>query len=148
MAFSFTWLEFSILSIIVGVFQYFISLWISERLKTSLQKEHSTFLESLKWDLKVQEQAVKVAEYPAVARNLQENSSKFDYQKANQMSWELAIWLPEELYKKMVCAIASPGEKENELTTIISIRKFLLKEKAGNLTSEDIAHHAPNIGKK
>ena len=75
--------------ILFAVLQYLTSIWISERLKTSLQKEHSTFLENLKWDLKVREQAVRVAEYLAFARNL---------------------------------------------------------KNAGNLTTENIAHHAPGIG--
>ena len=41
--------------ILFAALQYLSSIWISERLKTSLQKEHSTFLENLKWDLKVRE---------------------------------------------------------------------------------------------
>ena len=47
--------------ILLGTLQFLASLLVTERLKTSLQKEHSHFLEKLKWDLKVREQAVKVA---------------------------------------------------------------------------------------
>jgi|GEM_PF-5467282 len=57
------------------------------------------------------------------------------------------MWLPEEIYKQMAGAIASPNESTNELTTVISVRKLLLKERAGRLSSENIAHHAPGIGK-
>ena len=134
--------------ILFAALQYLASLWISERLKTSLQKEHSEFLEGLKWDLKVREQAVRVAEYLALARNLKEDSPDSDYRKANQLSWELAMWLPEDIYKEMVGAIASPSKGTNELTTVVSVRSLLLKDKAGHLTSENIAHHAPGIGKK
>jgi hypothetical protein len=128
--------------------QYLASLWISERLKASLQKEHSQFLENLKWELKVREQAVRVAEYLALARNLKAESSDSDYRKANQLSWELAMWLPENIYKEMVRAITAPNEKTNELSTVVSVRKLLLQKEAGNLTPEDIAHHAPGIGKE
>jgi hypothetical protein len=31
---------------------------------------------------------------------------------------------------------------------VIEIRKLLLKDKAEDLTPDDIAHHAPGIGKK
>ncbi len=134
--------------ILIGALQYLASLWISERLKTSLQKEHSAFLEDLKWDLKVREQAVRVAEYLAIARSLKEDSPESDYRKANQLSWELAMWLPEDIYKEMVRAIASPGGNANELTTVVAVRSLLLKGKAGDLTSKDIAHHAPGVGKK
>ncbi|WP_347274656.1 hypothetical protein [Candidatus Kuenenia sp.] len=58
------------------------------------------------------------------------------------------MWLPEDIYKKMASAIATPSEQTNELTTVISVRSLRLKENAGNLTSENIAHHAPGIGKK
>ena len=133
--------------VLFGALQYLASLWISERLKTSLQKEHSTFLENLKWELKVREQAVRVAEYLALARALKEDSSDSEYRKANQLSWELAMWLPEEIYKEMVNSIAKPSDTTNELTTVVLVRSLLLKEKAGKLTSENIAHHAPGIGK-
>ena len=139
--------EFSAGVIIFAALQYLASLWLSERLKTTLQKEHSQFLEDLKWGLKVREQAVRVAEYLALARNLKENSPETDYRKANQLSWELAMWLPEEIYKEMVTSIVSPNEKTNELSTVVSVRKLLLQKKAGNLTPENIAHHAPGIGK-
>ena len=58
---------------LLGALQYLASLLMSERLKTSLQKEHSTFLEHLKWEVKVREQAVRVAEYLALARSLKED---------------------------------------------------------------------------
>jgi hypothetical protein len=140
--------EISIGVVLFAVLQYLVSLLISERLKLSLQKEHTTFLENLKWELKVREQAVRVAEYLALARSLKEDSPDSDYRKANQISWELAMWLPEDIYKEMTSAIVTPSKSTNELTTIISVRSLLLKEKAGDLTSENIAHHAPGIGKK
>ncbi len=140
--------EVSLGIILFAALQYLVSLLISERLKTSLQKEHSAFLENLKWELKVREQATRVAEYLAIARNLKEDSPDLDYRKANQLSWELAMWLPENIYKEMVSAITTPSVDTNELTTVVSVRSLLLKEKAGNLTSEDIVHHAPGIGKK
>jgi hypothetical protein len=148
MAFTLGLPEISLVVALFGVLQYLASLWISERLKTSLQREHSTFLENLKWELKVREQAVRVAEYLALARNLKADSPDSDYRKANQLSWELAMWLPEEIYKEMVNAITKRSDNTNELTTVLSVRSLLLKEKAGNLTSENIAHHAPGIGKK
>jgi len=138
--------EVSVGVILFAALQYLTSIWISERLKTSLQKEHSTFLENLKWDLKVREQAVRVAEYLALARNLKGESPDTDYRKANQLSWELAMWLPEDIYKEMVVSIATPNEETNELSTVVSVRKLLLQENAGNLTTENIAHHAPGIG--
>jgi len=140
--------EISLGVVLFGVLQYLASLLISEKLKTSLQKEHSTFIENLKWEVKVREQAVRVAEYLALARSLKEDSPDSEYRKANQLSWELAMWLPDDIYKEMAHAISGPNANINELTTVVAVRSLLLKEKAGKLTSENIAHHAPGIGKK
>lgn len=147
MTFTIGLFEISVGGVLFAILQYLLSLWISERLKTSLQKEHSTFLESLKWELKVREQAVGVAEYLAIARNLKEDSPESDFRKANQLSWELAMWLPEEVYKEMVNAIVKPSNNTNELTAVVLVRSLLLKEKSGKLAPENIAHHAPGIGK-
>ncbi|GIX54215.1 hypothetical protein ACU6VJ_09610 [Sphaerotilus sulfidivorans] len=138
--------EVSLGVLLLAGLQYLASLWVAERLKTSLQKEHSQFLEGLKWELKVREQAVRVAEYLALARNLKEESPCSDYRKANQLSWELAMWLPDSIYKEMVSAIAAPNERTNELSIVVSVRKLLLQKEAGNLKPENIAHHAPGIG--
>ena len=48
----------------------------------------------------------------------------------------------------MTLAIVQPNQKVNELEVVISVRKLLLGAKAGNLTQDNIAHHAPGIGKK
>ncbi|MFA5785289.1 MAG: hypothetical protein WC962_10460 [Phycisphaerae bacterium] len=119
-----------------------------ERLKLALQKEHSRFLDELQWNRKVQAQAARVAEYLALARRLKESSPEPDFERANQLSWELAMWLPEEIYKQMTYAIAKPNQEVNELSVAISVRKLLLGDKAGNLVANDIAHHAPGIGRK
>jgi hypothetical protein len=132
---------------LIALLQFLLSTWISERLKVSLQKEHSQFLESLKWELKLREQAVGVAEYLALARSLTEQSTVEDYRNANRLSWELAMWLPEDIYKEMTKSIVKPTIDTNELTTVLQVRKLLLQANAGNLNSEEIAHHAPGIRK-
>ena len=102
----------------------------------------------MQWNRKAQEQATRVAEYLALARRLKEDSPESDYERANQLSWGLAMWLPDEIYKQMTNAIVRPNREVNELTVAISVRRLLLGEKAGRLGVDDIAHHAPGIGKK
>ncbi|HDM8059293.1 hypothetical protein [Vibrio harveyi] len=133
-------------TVLLGLTAYLAKNWLLERLKTSLQKEHSKFLEELQWETKVREQAEKVAEYLALARQLNEKSTKEEFVKANQLSWQLAMWLPEDVYKETVSAIANPNVDTNELSAVIRVRSLLLKDKAGNLTQDSVAHHAPGIG--
>jgi hypothetical protein len=139
-------------SIVTTAFLTIMSLiaktWVVERIKLALQKEHTKFNTDLQWEVKVRERAERVAEYISLARSLKEGSTEDEYRKANRLSWELAMWLPDEIYRQMVGAIANPNESNNELTVVVEVRKLLLKEKAGNLTENQIAHHAPGIGKK
>ena len=135
-------------TILIAIVVFLARNLFIERLKLILQKEHSKFLNELQWNRKVQEQAVRVAEYLALARRLKESSPESDYERANQLSWELAMWLPEEIYKQMASAITHPNQNVNELSVSISVRRILLGDKAGNLRPNDIAHHHPGIGKK
>jgi len=135
-------------TILIAIVAFLARNLFIERLKLTLQKEHSKFLDELQWNRKVQEQAARVAEYLALARRLKESSPESDYERANQLSWELAMWLPEEIYKQMALAIAHPNQDVNELSVSISVRRILLGDKAGNLGPDDIAHHHPRIGRK
>ena len=148
MTFSIGLPEISLGVIAIGILQFLLSLWISERFKASLQTENLVFLEKLRWDLKVREQAERVAEYMAISRDLKENDSSETYRRINRLSWELAMWLPEEVYRAMGQAIAKPNETINPLSVVIDVRKILLGNGAGKLTQDDIIHHAPGIGKK
>jgi len=133
-------------TILIAILAFLARNLVLERLKLALKKEHSKFLDEMQWNRKVQEQAARVAEYLALARRLKEESPESDYERANQLSWELAMWLPENIYKQMVGAIANPGQDVNELTVSIAVRQLLLGDKSGDLGADDIAHHAPGIG--
>ena len=117
-----------------------------ESIKASFQKENTLFIEKLRWELKVREQAERVAEYMEIARNLEESDTSENYQRANRLNWELAMWLPEGLYKAMMDAIAKPDVENNPLSVVVAIRKYLLGDAAGELSQDNIGHHGPGIG--
>ena len=137
--------------LLFGVFAYvarhYVPLWVAEQIKLQTQKDHTQFSEALKWELKGRERAVKVAEYLALANTLKGCSSEEEYRKANQLSWGLAMWLPADIYKKMVQGVVHRNADSNELTTVIQVRKLLLGEISGNLTADDVAAHLPSIGR-
>lgn len=117
-------------------------------LENYIRTKYDKIIEDYKFDFKVREQATKVAEYMAIARNLKGSSPKEDYRKANQLAWELAMWLPTEVYKKLGQALSKPNEQYNPLSVAIEVRKVLLKNKAGDLSQNDVIQHGPGIGKK
>jgi len=131
---------------LLGIFQAVFLLIFGRYLTYLLSRKQNEFLEDLKWQSKVKEQATGVAEYLALAPYLKDTSSSEEYERATRLSFEMAMWLPEDIYREMVASIVKPSKNLNALTTIISVRQLMLKNKSGNLTSNDIAHHAPGIG--
>ena len=140
--------EIGIGVLLLGALQYLVVLWISSKFKAALQRENSKFLEKLKWEFKVREQAAKVAEYLSLARNLKHDSNEEDYRKANTLSWELAMWLPTDVYQSLGKALSNPDQQTNPLSVVIDVRKVLLGNIAGELTADHVIHHAPGIGKE
>ena len=133
---------------LIGVAIFLSKNWFLERLKLALQKEHTEFLDKLNWDRKQKEQAAKVAEYLAFVNHLSESDDKSDYVRANQLSWELAMWLPDDIYREVTNSIINRSETCNELTAVMAVRKLLLGDQTGSLNTNQIASHAPGAGKK
>lgn len=141
------------LTIALGaIIVFFARNWIVERLKISLQRELEEFKSDLLWDQKIRVEAGKVAEYLSLVNDLPDNKSTLeaanDYRRANQLTWELAMWLPDETYKSVVKSIVYPDEKTNTLSTIIQVREILLGNASGNLNQDNIAFHAPGAGQR
>jgi hypothetical protein len=135
--------EIAIGVIALGALQFLLQ----ELLKTSLQKKNDVFLEKLRWEMKIREQARGVAEYMAIARDLKESESPDNFRKVNQLAWELAMWLPEDIYRAMGRALTKPNDVDNPLAVVVAVRKVLLGDSSGNLTQNDILQHAPGIGR-
>ena len=130
----------------VGVIQFLLALWTKARLEASIKSEHDRLLEDYRFEQKAREQAAKAAEYLALASDLKPTSSDAEYRRANHLAWELALWLPDDLYRKLTRALTSPKSKDNNiLAVLVEIRTLLLKS-PGTLTDNEILHHAPNIG--
>ena len=130
----------------LAALQFLLSLLIAERLKAALARETGQFLESIRWDMRVREQAEKVAEYMALALWLKADSAPEKYERANQLAWELALWLPPDVFRSLRQAVASPSAHSNALSVLIDVRKLLLKDTAGDLSPEEVMFHAPGAG--
>ena len=88
----------------------------------------------------------KVAEYLSIAPHISEFSPDIQYQRANQLALELAVWLDSDLYVELGQIVGFPNATHNPGTFIILVRK-----RYGNqteLSDSKIIVHAPGIGKK
>jgi len=129
-----------LIGLVILIGQFVSSVWIKATIENSIRSKYEL-------ELRAKQQAEKVAEYMALARMLKESSSEEDYQRANKLAWELAIWLPDKVYKSMGRALSKPNSEFNPLSVVISVRKELLGSAAGDLTQAEVIHHAPGIGK-
>jgi len=140
-------MKFVILVLILSVLQSVSAIWIKSKLEKSIAAKYDKVLEDYKYNLKVRERAEKVAEYLSLYYTDSQN-----FQRLNQLSWELSLWLPADIYNTLSKAMENIGpgmdvNKKTILDSLIDIRKLLLKD-PGNLTTEFIRVHGKDIGRK
>lgn len=132
--------------VLIPIIQFFGLLIIKHSIENTFKKHHAIFIENLKWEVKVREQAVRIAEYLSLAYDLRSDDPREHYWKINQLACELALWLPDDIYKSLGIALTNPSHTHNYHAVIIAVRNSLLRDKAGNLTIDDVIFHAPNAG--
>ena len=87
--------------------------------------------------------AEMVAQYLVLASTLDKSSALEDYDRANELSLELAMLLPSAIYRAMTEAAANPDGKINPASVAIMLRRELLAPLEGDLQPAQIAFHAP-----
>ena len=136
-------MELTLVTLSLAIIQSVLFVWLKSRLEASIKSEKDRLLEDYRYEMKVKEQAAKVAEYFSYYFRLTPTSSEADYRRANQLNWELALWLPEEVYRNVARGVARNDADHNILSSLIAVRKVLLVA-PGNLTADDLVFHAPN----
>jgi hypothetical protein len=103
--------------------------------------------QSIKRDVltKQREQASSVAEYAALAWSLRDNDDVQTYRRANQLSWQLFLWLPTDVYRQLGRGLKS--DPKELVDSLVAIRRILLGEDAGRLGDNDIIVHGPGFGR-
>jgi len=120
-------------------------------LRTTLEKalgfQFDKRLEEFRYGVRVREQAARIAEYLALHMLIEETDSKEDYARINKLGWELALYLPSEIYKHLRDAAINRTPDRNSLTALVAVREYLLRGEGGELTPDDISFHYPGIRK-
>ena len=55
----------------------------------------------------------------------------------------LSLWLPDELYRDIGRCVCYAAGAKTPKQILIDVRKYLLKDDAGNLAAENIIHFTP-----
>jgi len=88
--------------------------------------------------------AEKVAQYLVLAGTLDKTAPHEDYERANELSLELAMLLPAAIYRSMVDAATQPNAKVNPASVALMMRRELVgAEDGGELQPLQVAVHAP-----
>lgn len=101
-------------------------------------------MEEVRYEMRVREQAAKTAEYLATAWQLEAHDDKQVFRRANQLGWELAFFLPPDVYRHVRDAVANPSADANVCSAVVAVRQHLLGEQAGNLVANELPSHSPN----
>ena len=89
--------------------------------------------------------AEKVAQYLVVAGSLDKSSGQEDYDRANELSLELAMLLPTAIYRSMVEAVSHPSAKVNPASVAIMMRHELIFPDQGTLEPDHVGFHVPGV---
>jgi hypothetical protein len=112
----------NILSILVSttmlltVLSFLVKLYVDFLFK----KKYETFIEELKWEAKIREQASSVGEYLSLVHTLKKDDSPELYRRVNQLAWGLAMWLPADLYRVLGKAVTKNNYSETMSVIITS----------------------------
>lgn len=124
-----------------GVIQFLVTIWLKSRLEKSIEHEYEKQLEEYRFAILKREQAARVAELFAfwlscdddVLREFSKKEMRDHSEKLNRLTWELAIWIPDEKIVKDIMDKLSHGSKKDIKEIILSIREQIQKENSKEL---------------
>jgi len=125
----------------ISILQFLSSIWIKSRLENSIRLENDKVLEEFRYDIRIREQASKIAEYIAFIEEDRINPpEKPDYRYMNKLAFELLLWLPEDLYLELKEVFSKNDIENNTFKVLVKIREHLQKKKT-LITDNDIFWH-------
>lgn len=121
-------------AVLAGAFKIFGTAIIDKAVQHRLDKS----LEDYRWRQNSREQSVKIAEYMSLRFSMSDSSSDEYFNRANQLAWELFLWLPADVWRELMKA-QKPGG--NYTDALIRAREYLLQEEKSSLGPDDMVRH-------
>lgn len=110
--------------------------------ENSIKSDYDKLLEEYRFGLKAREKAEKICEYAA----LYIKNNPVDFPRMNQLSYELSLCLPVDIYKSLGKALQKK-EGWNIYKVLMDVRKFIFNDPVEDFT-DDIIMHGKGIGKQ
>jgi hypothetical protein len=115
--------------------------WLEEKIEHKFKEQLEDYklqllkeLEDYKSVLGHREQAIKIAELLALVRT----SSPADLRKANQLSWELVLWLPPQLIKDLTKVLSGANHAQSDGELLIQARCAIQGKREPDILITDI----------
>src|SRR5262245_13857518 len=116
------WKEVGVGVLLLAVLQFLAGLWLKARLESSIKYEFDRRLKDYEHELKIRDQAARVAELFAIAFDSKTESMRF-----NQLVWELSLWLPASLVCELAECLVGTKKAKTPMEILIEVRRTLLQ---------------------
>src|SRR5689334_2962873 len=101
------WTQVAVGVLLLAALQFLVGLWIKARLEGSIKHEYDRRLKDYEAQIRIREQAARVAELLAMRFDPQATPAQF-----NRLAWELSLWLPAQLVCDLTqCLVGVKGAK-------------------------------------
>lgn len=110
--------------------------------ENSIKSDYDKLLEEYRFGLRAREKAEKICEYAA----LYIKNEPTDFPRMNQLSFELSLCLPVDIYKSLGKALQRTEGEKNLLEVLLDVREFILNDPVDNDFAEKIISHGVGFG--
>jgi hypothetical protein len=136
------WMELGVAVLLLGALQFILTTWRKARLEGSITHEYDRRLKDYESQIKIRDQAARVAELLALAFDPQTTPMRF-----NQLAWELSLWLPAPLVCDLSRCLVGEKDAKDPKQILIDVRKVLLQSSSDTLKPGNIVHRENPLGK-
>ena len=137
----------TLVTFLLGIIQWILSLWIKTRLEKSIQHEYDKQLEEYRFSISKREKIANIAsffslwiKYRGHERKWLNDEDLIDYYKElTKMSFELALWVDDDnLLKDIMKRLKNEDGSENINNLLLKAKKIINENKQTELKAEDI----------
>jgi len=138
---------FTFLLLGVAIVQWLLSIWIKSRLEQSIRHEYDKQLEEYKFSLSKRDKVANIAsffslwiKYRGYEKKWLEEQELIDYyRELTKMSFELALWIDDEvLLKDIMKRLKNEDGSQNTVELLLKVKKLISENKESTLEAQDI----------
>ncbi len=129
----------------ISIIQFLFGIWLKSRLENSIRHEYDKQLEDYKEMYFKREQSSKISTLLATWISKPADETPKDkalrFKKLNQLSFELALWIPDEiLLKELMKRLSNNPEAQGTKDILLYCRELIQDKKNKDIKAGDLVH--------